>query len=115
MSSDSFEYRPWGRWKVVEEHDNYKIKTITVNPYQRLSLQIHYKRFEHWIVVKGEATIIKNDNEFLLKECESTDIPPNTPHRLSNKSSEPITIIEIQYGICNENDIVRIEDDYGRI
>lgn len=115
MSNYSFEYRPWGKWKIIEENDKYKIKSITVEPYQRLSLQIHHKRYEHWIVVKGEAIISKDNKEFLLKECASIDIPPNTPHRLSNKSSEPITIIEIQYGICDEDDIIRIEDDYGRI
>jgi mannose-1-phosphate guanylyltransferase/mannose-6-phosphate isomerase len=102
-------------WRIIENNENYKIKSITVYPHHRLSLQLHHKRHEHWVIIKGKAVVTKNNQEFILNECEHIDIPPNTLHRLANNSNEPLTIIEIQYGICDEDDIIRVEDDYGRI
>ncbi|OGF59936.1 MAG: hypothetical protein A2Y62_07735 [Candidatus Fischerbacteria bacterium RBG_13_37_8] len=108
------EDRPWGNWRIIEEHAHYKIKAITVAPHQRLSLQLHHKRCEHWIVVQGKALITKDNKEILLKTYEHIDIPSETPHRITNNTDESVVIIEIQYGVCDENDIIRIEDDYGR-
>ena len=108
------ETRPWGNWRIIEETEHYKIKAITINPGQRLSLQFHKYRKEHWIVAKGTALVTKDTIELLLHPGEYVEIPSHAPHRAANKSNEPLIIIEVQYGTCNEDDIIRIEDDYGR-
>lgn len=109
-------YRPWGSYTVLEEHPNFKIKRIVVNPGASLSLQMHQHRSEHWVVVSGIATITNNDVEYLLKENESTYIPKTHLHRLANNGLEPLSIIEVQCGdYVGEDDIVRYRDDYGRL
>ena len=108
------ETRPWGDWRIIEETDHYKIKAITIKPGQRLSLQLHKHRREHWVVVSGTALVTKDKKELRLHASEHVEIPPNTPHRIANDGKESLVIIEIQYGLCDENDIIRIEDDYGR-
>jgi len=107
--------RPWGTYTVLEENRNYKIKRIEVNPGQRLSLQMHHHRSEHWIVVSGSASVTCGDQEFIINVNESTFIPIGKPHRLRNPGIIPLTIIEVQSGeYLGEDDIVRYEDDYNR-
>ena len=88
---------------------------MTVYPGKRLSLQLHRKRSEHWVVVKGVATVTKGEEEFLLHVNESTYIPPETKHRLENAGDNVLEIIEVQSGsYLGEDDIVRYDDDFGR-
>ena len=108
-------YRPWGHFSVLEEEDGYKIKRIVVKPGKRLSLQKHYHRSEHWIVVSGTAIIINGDKEILVRENESTYIPIGQEHRLSNPGKIDLVLIEAQVGrYLKEDDIIRIEDDFKR-
>ena len=108
-------YRPWGNYFSVEEDSNWQIKRIEVNPESSLSLQLHKKRAEHWIVVKGIANVEINEKKFLLKENQSCFIPEGYKHRLSNLNKEPLIIIEVQSGsYLGEDDIIRFEDNYGR-
>ncbi|WP_186429885.1 mannose-1-phosphate guanylyltransferase/mannose-6-phosphate isomerase [Clostridium sp. BSD9I1] len=107
--------RPWGSYKIIEEKSGYKIKKIIVKPNQKLSLQLHYHRSEHWIVVSGTAKIKNGDNEEFLYENQSTYIPKGTLHRLENPGLIPLEIIEVQCGAyLEEDDIVRFDDEYGR-
>jgi mannose-1-phosphate guanylyltransferase / mannose-6-phosphate isomerase len=109
-------YRPWGSFTILEDGRNYKVKRLTVLPGKILSLQKHFKRSEHWVVVKGEGYIVNGDKELYLKENEGTYIPKETIHRLGNKSDKVLEIIETQSGeYLGEDDIVRISDDYKRV
>ena len=109
-------YRPWGSYTILEEGVNFKIKRIVVNPGQKLSMQLHKHRAEHWVVVSGVATITNNEIEFNLNENQSTYISKTHKHRLENKGSEPLAIIEVQCGnYVGEDDIVRFDDSYGRV
>ncbi|MBK18271.1 MAG: mannose-1-phosphate guanylyltransferase/mannose-6-phosphate isomerase [Rhodospirillaceae bacterium] len=108
-------YRPWGYYQTVHDGDRFQVKRITVNTGASLSLQLHHHRAEHWVVVNGTATVRKGDDEFVLNENESTYIPINTVHRLSNPGKVPLNLIEVQSGsYLGEDDIERFEDDYGR-
>lgn len=108
-------HRPWGTYTVLEDNEGYKVKQITVHSGAKLSLQYHHHRSEHWIVVKGIATVTVNDKTFDLKQNESTYIPKEATHRLENKQKEELTIIEAQVGsYLGEDDIVRLQDDYKR-
>ncbi|MEN9228524.1 MAG: phosphomannose isomerase type II C-terminal cupin domain [Gloeomargarita sp. HHBFW_bins_205] len=110
------ELRPWGSFTVLEEGKNYKIKRIEVKPGHRLSLQMHYHRSEHWIVVSGTAKVTCGDKELLLNTNESTFVPPCTPHRLENPGLIDLVLIEVQNGqYLGEDDIVRFQDDYARV
>lgn len=107
--------RPWGWYDSVDEGERFKVKRIQVSPGSSLSLQKHHHRAEHWIVVKGTAEITCGDKKFLLTENQSTYIPLGEVHRLSNPGSIPLEIIEVQSGsYLGEDDIVRLEDHYGR-
>jgi len=107
--------RPWGTYTVLEENNSYKIKRIEVNPGQRLSLQMHHHRSEHWIVVSGTAKVTCGDDEFMVNVNESTFIPIGRSHRLENPGKIPLVIIEVQSGeYLGEDDIVRFDDDYRR-
>lgn len=109
-------HRPWGTYTVLEEAANYKIKCIVVNPNSKLSMQMHNHRSEHWVVVEGEATVINNGIESTLQKNQSTFIPKTNHHRLENKSNTRLVIIEIQCGdYVGEDDIIRFEDQYGRV
>jgi len=108
-------YRPWGYYETIDIEERFQVKRITVNPGSSLSLQMHYHRSEHWVIVKGTAKITKNDEVFVLTENQSTYIPIGTKHRLENQGKIPLEIIEIQSGsYLGEDDIVRYEDVYGR-
>jgi mannose-1-phosphate guanylyltransferase/mannose-6-phosphate isomerase len=108
-------YRPWGSYESLVTAEGFQVKRIVVNPGQRLSLQMHHHRAEHWIVVKGTAEVTCEDKVFMLGEDESTYIPLGHKHRLANPGQNPLEIIEVQSGsYLGEDDIVRFEDVYGR-
>jgi len=108
-------YRPWGKYTVLEEKGNSKMKRIVIYPGAKLSLQMHYHRSEHWIVAQGTAKITIGDKTIFLEENQSTYIPKATPHRLENPGKIPLHIIEVQMGnYLEEDDIVRFDDDFGR-
>jgi mannose-1-phosphate guanylyltransferase/mannose-6-phosphate isomerase len=109
-------YRPWGSYEGIDNGDNFQVKHIIVNPGAKLSLQMHHKRAEHWIVVSGTAQVTCGDKVFPLKENQSTYIPLGEKHRLENVGQEPLHLIEVQSGsYLGEDDIVRFEDTYGRV
>ncbi|MCL6584285.1 MAG: mannose-1-phosphate guanylyltransferase/mannose-6-phosphate isomerase [bacterium] len=109
-------YRPWGTYTILEERGDTRIKRIVVYPGAKLSHQMHYHRSEHWVVVQGTAKITKGDQIFFLRENESTYISKTTPHRLENPGKIPLHIIEVQLGYyLEEDDIVRFDDDFGRM
>ncbi len=108
-------YRPWGWFQTVDEGERFKVKRIGVKPGAKLSLQKHWHRSEHWVVVKGTAVVTNGDQEIRLGENESTFIPAGTVHRLENPGKVELEMVEVQSGeYVGEDDIVRIEDDYGR-
>ncbi|CEK10213.1 mannose-1-phosphate guanylyltransferase/mannose-6-phosphate isomerase [Legionella hackeliae] len=108
-------HRPWGSYSVLEEGPRFKIKRIEVRPNASLSLQMHYHRSEHWIVVSGMAKVINGDQEMYVNTNESTYIPAGHKHRLENPGVIPLVMIEVQSGeYMGEDDIVRFEDRYGR-
>jgi mannose-1-phosphate guanylyltransferase len=107
--------RPWGAYTVLEEAPGFKIKRIEVRPGAALSLQLHHRRTEHWVVVRGVARVTNGEREFDVHPNESTYIPVETRHRLENRGAEALVIIEVQCGdYLGEDDIVRFEDRYGR-
>jgi len=109
-------FRPWGKYKILEEGEHYKIKKIVVKPGETLSLQMHYHRSEHWVVIKGSAQITIGERTYFVHEGESTFVPKSTLHRLANYGEIPLEIIEVQNGeYVGEDDIVRFDDKYGRI
>ncbi|ARN74500.1 mannose-1-phosphate guanylyltransferase/mannose-6-phosphate isomerase [Oceanicoccus sagamiensis] len=108
-------YRPWGSYESLAIAERFQVKRIVVNPGQKLSLQLHHHRAEHWIVVSGTAVVTCGDKEFVLSEDQSTYIPLGTKHRLANTGVIPLELIEVQSGsYLGEDDIVRFEDVYGR-
>ncbi len=108
-------YRPWGSYESLIVSERFQVKRIVVNPGQQLSLQKHYHRAEHWIVVHGTAEVTCEDRVFMLAEDESTYIPQGHTHRLANPGRIPLELIEVQSGAyLGEDDIVRFDDKYGR-
>ena len=108
-------HRPWGSYTVLEEGKRYKIKRIVVNPGEKLSLQMHHHRSEHWVVIKGTARVVIGEEERNIHENESIYVPKSTPHRLSNPGKVSLEIIEVQNGeYVGEDDIFRFDDIYGR-
>jgi mannose-1-phosphate guanylyltransferase/mannose-6-phosphate isomerase len=108
--------RPWGSYDGLDSGERFQVKRIVVEPGASLSLQMHYHRAEHWVVVKGTARVFRGEEEFLLAENQSTYIPMGTRHRLENPGRVPLEIIEVQSGAyLGEDDIVRFEDRYGRV
>ncbi len=109
-------HRPWGSYTILEDENDCKVKRLTVKPGQVLSLQLHHRRSEHWTVVHGTAKVRVGDQEFLLGRNESCYIPVKTLHRLENPTDADIHLIEVQCGdYFGEDDIVRLEDRYGRV
>jgi len=108
-------HRPWGYYIILADEEDHKVKRIVVKPSKRLSLQLHHKRSEHWYVTSGEAIVTLGDREIAMKKGEAVDIPKTTAHRVQNLGNEALTFIEIQTGeYFGEDDIVRMEDDFGR-
>lgn len=109
-------YRPWGKYDSIDYGERYQVKRITVNPGQKLSVQMHHHRAEHWIVVSGSAKVTNGNETFLLSENQSTYIPVGAVHALENPGKIELEIIEVQTGsYLGEDDIVRFEDNYGRV
>lgn len=109
-------HRPWGYYQSIHAGDRFQVKRITVNPGAKLSLQKHFHRAEHWVVVNGTAIVTRDDEEILLRENESIFVPLGCMHRLENPGKVPLNLIEVQSGpYLGEDDIVRIEDIYHRI
>ena len=108
--------RPWGSYTVLEIGEGYLVKTIEVNPAQRLSVQSHNHRSEHWVVLSGIANVLLGGKEFVLKEGEHVDIQVKEIHSLQNATNLPLKILEIQNGdLLSEDDIIRYSDIYGRV
>jgi mannose-1-phosphate guanylyltransferase / mannose-6-phosphate isomerase len=108
-------FRPWGSYDSIENGPRFQVKRLKVKPGATLSLQMHHHRTEHWIVVSGTARITRGDEVFLLEENQSTYIPIGVRHRIENPGKIPVHIIEVQSGsYLGEDDIVRLEDRYGR-
>jgi mannose-6-phosphate isomerase-like protein (cupin superfamily) len=107
--------RPWGSWEVIAVGPGYAVKRIVVKPGQRLSLQRHSFRAEHWVVVGGVSRVTRGGETFPVGVGQHTQIGRGDVHRIENPGAEPLAFIEVQYGEpLDENDIERIEDDYGR-
>ncbi|MCG2725336.1 MAG: phosphomannose isomerase type II C-terminal cupin domain [Elusimicrobia bacterium] len=110
------EKRPWGEYTVLKSGEEFKVKSIIVNPAQKLSLQLHHKRAEYWIIVRGQALMTLDEKEIHLKKNESIYIPKDTKHRIENQGTIPLEFIEVQTGdYLEEDDIERFDDIYGRI
>jgi len=116
-NSPTYDRRPWGSFTVLDEGDGFKVKRIEVLPEKRLSYQLHHRRSEHWFIVRGIAKVTLNGTDFLVKAGEAVDIPVTTAHRVENPDAgELLIFIETQTGdYFGEDDIVRLEDDFGRI
>ncbi len=111
----SIDRRPWGFYEVLSDMDDHKVKRITVNPGKRLSLQSHKRRSEHWIIISGKGVVTLNDNNHELNEGSTIDIIKGAAHRITNPGDSPLIFIEIQMGdYFGEDDIIRLEDDFGR-
>jgi mannose-6-phosphate isomerase len=111
-----YETRPWGSFTVLDdERFDHKVKRIVVSPGMRLSYQRHAQRAEHWFVVNGTATVVLDGNEFEVPAGSSIDVGLGQAHRCENRGTTPVVFIEVQHGTYfGEDDIVRIEDDFGR-
>ena len=108
--------RPWGFYTVLIESDLYKVKRLSVDPHQKMSLQKHERRSEHWVVVKGEVVVTLEEDRIILKANEGVTIPIGTLHRIENPGEEAAELVEVQLGdYVGEDDIVRFDDDYGRV
>lgn len=109
-------HRPWGCYIILSDEPDHKVKRIVVKPGKRLSLQLHHKRSEHWYIVSGQAEITLGEEILTRSSTEAVDIPVETAHRVKNPGSDPLVFVEIQTGsYFGEDDIVRFEDDFGRV
>ncbi len=116
MSPTSEEHRPWGYFCILADEPNHKIKRIVVFPKQRLSLQRHRRRSEHWFIVQGSGIVTIDENQIRLECGQAIDIPQGAWHRIMNSGEESVVVIEVQSGdYFGEDDIERLEDDYGRV
>jgi mannose-6-phosphate isomerase-like protein (cupin superfamily) len=106
--------KPWGSYEVLSEGSGYKVKRIIVKPNQRLSYQYHHKRQEFWVFVEGFGQFTLNDETFTIKDGDSVFIDTKDKHRIECLGERDLVFIETQYGECEEEDIVRIQDDYNR-
>jgi mannose-1-phosphate guanylyltransferase/mannose-6-phosphate isomerase len=109
-------YRPWGWYDSIESGKHFQVKRLHVKPGEKLSLQMHHKRAEHWVVVSGTATVTNGEKTLTINKGESTYIPLKTIHCLENQTDEYLEIIEIQSGVyLGEDDIIRFSDNYNRV
>ncbi len=116
MPAGETDHRPWGHYTVLADEADHKVKRILVEPGQRLSLQRHQKRSEHWFALSGEGVLTRDDEDILLTPGRSADIPQGAWHRVRNEGEAPFVFIEVQRGsYFGEDDIERKEDDYGRV
>jgi mannose-6-phosphate isomerase-like protein (cupin superfamily) len=113
--STTSDTRPWGSWHIIDAGDGFQVKRIVVHPQSRLSYQTHEHRAEHWVVVAGKATCTIDGETIVAGPGDCVDIAVGQPHRIANAEDETLVIIEVQRGsYLGEDDIVRLEDDYGR-
>ncbi|HJZ82813.1 MAG TPA: phosphomannose isomerase type II C-terminal cupin domain [Pyrinomonadaceae bacterium] len=114
-NSPKFDRRPWGTFTVLDEGENFKVKRIEVLPGKRLSYQKHSQRAEHWFVVQGTAKVTLDDREIVVATGEAIDIAIGSAHRVENPGADLLVFIEVQRGnYLGEDDIVRLQDDFGR-
>lgn len=114
-NSPKFDRRPWGTFTVLDEGENFKVKRIEVLPGKRLSYQKHARRAEHWVVVAGTAKVTLDDRDVLVEQGQAIDIAIGSAHRVENPGEELLVFIEVQRGdYLGEDDIVRLQDDFGR-
>jgi mannose-6-phosphate isomerase-like protein (cupin superfamily) len=114
-NSPRFDRRPWGTFTVLDEADGFKVKRIEVLPGKRLSYQKHAQRAEHWVVVNGTAVVTLDDREVIVEAGQAIDIAVGAAHRVENRGEETLVFIEVQRGgYLGEDDIVRLQDDFGR-
>ena len=110
------DHRPWGHYVILSDEPDHKVKRILVLPGERLSLQRHQQRSEHWYVVEGKAMVTRNEEETALQRGQAIDIPQGVWHRIQNLGTENLVFIEVQTGkYFGEDDIERTKDDYGRV
>ena len=109
------ETRPWGSFEVLVDERGYKVKKIIVNKSGKLSLQLHTKRNEYWHILSGHGEMQLGDNVWIVQSGDTIEIDKYEVHRISNVSERPLVILELQRGVCEEDDIVRIKDEYGRV
>jgi mannose-6-phosphate isomerase len=115
MAGSDFEERPWGGYTVLSDADDHKVKRLVVTPGRRLSYQRHAQRSEHWFVVAGEGVVTLDGDEIPVASGKAVDVPVGAAHRIENRGAEPLVFIEVQHGTYfGEDDIVRLEDDFGR-
>jgi mannose-6-phosphate isomerase len=114
-NSPRFDQRPWGTFTVLDEADGYKVKRIEVLPGKRLSYQKHAQRAEHWVVVEGVAKVTLDGKDTIVNAGEAIDIAIGAAHRVENPGDKMLVFIEVQRGVyLGEDDIVRLQDDFGR-
>jgi mannose-6-phosphate isomerase len=114
-NSPKFDRRPWGTFTVLDEGENFKVKRIEVLPGKRLSYQKHARRAEHWVVVAGTAKVTLDDQDHIVEQGKAIDIAVGSAHRVENPGGELLVFIEVQRGdYLGEDDIVRLQDDFGR-
>jgi mannose-6-phosphate isomerase len=115
-NSPRFDRRPWGTFTVLDEADGFKVKRIEVLPGKRLSYQKHAQRAEHWVVVQGTAKVTLDDRDIFVAAGEAIDIEIGAAHRVENPGPQTLVFIEVQRGgYLGEDDIVRLQDDFGRV
>ena len=114
-TSPKFDRRPWGTFTVIDEGENFKVKRIEVLPGKRLSYQKHAQRADHWVVVQGSAKVTLDDRDIVVTTGQAIDIAVGSAHRVENPGDELLVFIEVQRGsYLGEDDIVRLQDDFGR-
>ncbi|MFN2576059.1 MAG: phosphomannose isomerase type II C-terminal cupin domain [Pyrinomonadaceae bacterium] len=114
-NSPKFDRRPWGTFTVLDEGENFKVKRIEVLPGKRLSYQKHARRAEHWVVVQGTAKVTLDDRDLIVTTGQAIDIAVGSAHRVENPGDQLLVFIEVQRGdYLGEDDIVRLQDDFGR-
>ena len=114
-SSPSFDRRPWGTFTVLDEGEDFKVKRIEVLPGKRLSYQKHSQRAEHWVVVQGTAKVTLDGRDITIETGQAIDVAIGAAHRVENPGAVPLLFIEVQRGnYLGEDDIVRLQDDFGR-
>jgi len=115
-TSPRFDRRPWGTFTVLDEGNNFKVKRIEVLPGKRLSYQKHSQRAEHWVVVQGTAKVTLDDRDTMVATGQAIDIAIGSAHRVENPGADTLIFIEVQRGsYLGEDDIVRLQDDFGRV
>lgn len=115
-NSPKFDQRPWGNFTVLDEEEGFKVKRIEILPNKRLSYQKHARRAEHWFIVRGTAKVTLDGKDTFFTESQAVDIPLGTARRVENPTGDLLVFIEVQKGdYLGEDDIVRLEDDFGRL